>query len=464
MIRRVFSTKKAQYDVAARKLLTELREVLSIQAEDLKIFQRYDIEGLDDEFFDIALNTIFSELPLDQTFIEQLPELDGYRLFAVEYLPGQYDQERIRPCNAWNCLRKNSAHNKVRQGLRHKGISGQELTRVKQYLINPIESREGSMEKPQTLEQELICAEEVETARGFINFDNEELTEYYNSQAFAMSMEDLKFVQEYFIAEKRDPTVTELKVIDTYWSDHCRHTTFMTEITGMEIDSDNPHISKAWDMYGKLFNEINAGKSNKYKCLMDIATIAAKKLKASGALDNLDESDEINACSVVVDVDNDGKSEEWLIMFKNETHNHPTEIEPFGGAATCLGGAIRDPLSGRSYVYQAMRITGSADPNEKISDTLKGKLPQRVITTTAAAGFSSYGNQIGLATGIVNEIYHENYKAKRLECGYVIGGAPKSNVVDEAQSGDIVLLVGGETEETDAEELRGAARRIPSSR
>ena len=447
MIRRVFSTKKAQYDVAARKLLTELREVLSIQAEDLKIFQRYDIEGLDDEFFDIALNTIFSELPLDQTFIEQLPELDGYRLFAVEYLPGQYDQ---RADSAMQCVelltQKQRPIIRCAKVYAIKGISGQELTRVKQYLINPIESREGSMEKPQTLEQELICAEEVETARGFINFDNEELTEYYNSQAFAMSMEDLKFVQEYFIAEKRDPTVTELKVIDTYWSDHCRHTTFMTEITGMEIDSDNPHISKAWDMYGKLFNEINAGKSNKYKCLMDIATIAAKKLKASGALDNLDESDEINACSVVVDVDNDGKSEEWLIMFKNETHNHPTEIEPFGGAATCLGGAIRDPLSGRSYVYQAMRITGSADPNEKISDTLKGKLPQRVITTTAAAGFSSYGNQIGLATGIVNEIYHENYKAKRLECGYVIGGAPKSNVVRmKPKAGDIVLLVGGET-------------------
>ncbi|MEG2453498.1 MAG: phosphoribosylformylglycinamidine synthase [Clostridia bacterium] len=327
-----------------------------------------------------------------------------------------------------------------------QGVNKTELDKIKKFLINPVESREGSFDIPLTLASEVETGGKVETVKGFIDFDDTAIAKYHASMAFAMSIPDLKFVREYFKNEKRDPTITELKVIDTYWSDHCRHTTFLTELTDVKIESKNPHIENAYKMYGKLFDELYASRPDKYKCLMDIATIAVKKLKKEGKLDFLDVSDEINACSVNVTVDNNGTPEEWLIMYKNETHNHPTEIEPFGGAATCLGGAIRDPLSGRSYVYQAMRVTGSADPRESLENTLEGKLPQRVITTTAAAGFSSYGNQIGLATGIVSEMYHENFKAKRLETGYVIGGAPKENIVRECpECGDIVILLGGDT-------------------
>lgn len=447
MIKRVFSTKKAGYDVAAQKLLSDIRQVLGINAEDLKIFERYDIEGMDESYFDMAVNTIFSERPLDEVFVEELPQMEGYKNIVVEFLPGQYDQ---RADSAMQCVelltQKERPLIRCAKVFALKGIEDEETNTIRTYLINPVESREGSMEKPQTLLQECKAPEPVKTVENFINFNDSQMADYYHSQTFAMTLKDLIFVRNYFQKEKRNPTITELKVIDTYWSDHCRHTTFLTELTDIDIDSDNIHIEKAAKLYDELYQEFNGEREDKYKCLMDIATIAAKKLKKMGELDNLDESDEINACSVEVDVDNDGKTEEWLIMFKNETHNHPTEIEPFGGAATCLGGAIRDPLSGRTYVYQAMRVTGAADPTEKISDTIKGKLPQRVITKTAAAGFSSYGNQIGLATGIVNEIYHNNYKAKRLETGYVIGGAPKSNVVrNKPKAGDIILLIGGET-------------------
>ncbi|MDD4316256.1 MAG: phosphoribosylformylglycinamidine synthase, partial [Clostridia bacterium] len=447
MIKRIFTTKKRGYDVSARKLLTDLREVLGIEAKDVVEYVRYDIEGLDDAYFETAINTIFSERPVDEVFIEELPRAEGYVTVVVEYLPGQYDQ---RADSAMQCVELLTQQYRplIRCAKVYSitGINSIELKRIKDYLINPVESREGVMAKPDTLVQQVSQPAEVAIVENFINFSDDEVVSYYRSQSFAMTQKDLIFVRNYFQKEKRNPTITELKVIDTYWSDHCRHTTFLTELTDIEIDSDNPHLEKAAELYDELYREINGERPEKYKCLMDIATIAAKKLKKLGELDNLDVSDEINACSVEVDVDNDGAKEKWLIMFKNETHNHPTEIEPFGGAATCLGGAIRDPLSGRTYVYQAMRVTGAADPNEKLKDTLKGKLPQRVITKTAAAGFSSYGNQIGLATGIVHELYNERYKAKRLETGYVIGGAPKANVVrSKPRSGDIVLLIGGET-------------------
>ena len=287
---------------------------------------------------------------------------------------------------------------------------------------------------------------DVSEVAHFIDMSVNEIAGYHKKNGFAMSVEDLVFVRDYFKKEGRNPTETEVKVIDTYWSDHCRHTTFSTEIQKVDIDSDNPHIQKAYDLYKDLFAEFNAKREDKYPCLMDIATIAVKKLKKEGRLDNLDVSDEINACSVCIDAKIDGKTEKYLVMFKNETHNHPTEIEPFGGAATCLGGAIRDPLSGRTYVYQAMRVTGSADPREKLADTLPGKLPQRVITKTAAAGFSSYGNQIGLATGMVDEVYHPGYKAKRLETGFVVGGAKRDMVYREKpKKGDVIILLGGET-------------------
>ncbi len=447
MIKRIFTAKKRGYDVSARKLLSDLREVLGIEAKDVIEYVRYDVEGLDEEYFETAINTIFSERPVDEVYLEELPLKEGYVSIVIEYLPGQYDQ---RADSAMQCVELLTQQPRplIRCAKVYliTGVNTVELKKIKDYLINPVESREGVMTKPSTLTQQVSMPEEVATVENFINLSDDEVVKYYRSQSFAMTHRDLIFVRNYFQKEKRNPTITELKVIDTYWSDHCRHTTFLTELTEINIDSDNPHIEKAAELYDELYEEFNGERQDKYKCLMDIATIAAKKLKKTGELDNLDVSDEINACSVEVDVDNDGVGEKWLIMFKNETHNHPTEIEPFGGAATCLGGAIRDPLSGRTYVYQAMRVTGAADPNEKLKDTLSGKLPQRVITKTAAAGFSSYGNQIGLATGIVHEIYHERYKAKRLETGYVIGGAPKANIVrNKPKCGDIVLLIGGET-------------------
>ena len=446
MVKRIFVEKKEGYNVSAKKTTADIKNVVGINVDEVREFIRYDIEDLDEEVYAKAKTTIFSEQPVDNLY-EELPDLKGYKLLVVEYLPGQYDQ---RADSAMQCVQLLSMAKrpliKCAKLYAIKGADDKGFEKIKKYIINPVESREGSMEIPATLEQEVQLNLTVPVIEGFIDMSDEQIAEYHKKTGFAMSKEDLAFVRDYFKGEKRNPTESEIKVIDTYWSDHCRHTTFATELTDIKIDSNNPHVQKALDLYRDLYEEFNSKREDKYPCLMDIATIAVKKLKKEGKLDNLDVSDEINACSVEVDVDVDGKPQKWLIMFKNETHNHPTEIEPFGGAATCLGGAIRDPLSGRTYVYQAMRVTGSGDPTQDISTTLKGKLPQRVITKTAAAGYSSYGNQIGLSTGLVAEMYHENYRAKRLETGYVIAGAPKENVVRRKPvKGDIIVLLGGET-------------------
>ena len=446
MVKRIFVEKKEGYNVSAKKTTADIKNVVGINVDEVREFIRYDIEDLDEEVYAKAKTTIFSEQPVDNLY-EELPDLKGYKLLVVEYLPGQYDQ---RADSAMQCVQLLSMAKrpliKCAKLYAIKGADEKGFEKIKKYIINPVESREGSMEIPATLEQEVQLNLTVPVIEGFIDMSDEQIAEYHKKTGFAMSKEDLAFVRDYFKGEKRNPTESEIKVIDTYWSDHCRHTTFATELTDIKIDSNNPHVQKALALYRDLYEEFNSKREDKYPCLMDIATIAVKKLKKEGKLDNLDVSDEINACSVEVDVDVDGKPQKWLIMFKNETHNHPTEIEPFGGAATCLGGAIRDPLSGRTYVYQAMRVTGSGDPTQDISTTLKGKLPQRVITKTAAAGYSSYGNQIGLSTGLVAEMYHENYRAKRLETGYVIAGAPKENVVRRKPvKGDIIVLLGGET-------------------
>ena len=446
MVKRIFVEKKEGYNVSAKKTTADIKNVVGINVDEVREFIRYDIEDLDEEVYAKAKTTIFSEQPVDNLY-EELPDLNGYKLLVVEYLPGQYDQ---RADSAMQCVQLLSMAKrpliKCAKLYAIKGADEKGFEKIKKYIINPVESREGSMEIPATLEQEVQLNLTVPVIEGFIDMSDEQIAEYHKKTGFAMSKEDLAFVRDYFKGEKRNPTESEIKVIDTYWSDHCRHTTFATELTDIKIDSNNPHVQKALDLYRDLYEEFNSKREDKYPCLMDIATIAVKKLNKEGKLDNLDVSDEINACSVEVDVDVDGKPQKWLIMFKNETHNHPTEIEPFGGAATCLGGAIRDPLSGRTYVYQAMRVTGSGDPTQDISTTLKGKLPQRVITKTAAAGYSSYGNQIGLSTGLVAEMYHENYRAKRLETGYVIAGAPKENVVRRKPvKGDIIVLLGGET-------------------
>ena len=445
MIYRVFVEKKE--NLQAKKIREDLSAQLGIAVEDLREVIRYDAEGLSEEELQGAIVNVFSEPPVDNVWREELPVAEGYKVFAIAFLDGQYDQ---RADSAAQCVQlltqKTRPLIKCARVIAVKGVTDEQLERIKKHLINPVESAEVSLEKPKTLARAKMETHDVADVAGFIDMSEEEIEAYHRKNGFAMSVEDLVFVRDYFKEEGRDPTETEIKVIDTYWSDHCRHTTFATEIREVDIHSDNPHIAAAYRLYKQLFDEFNAGRADKYPCLMDIATIAVKKLKKEGRLDNLDLSDEINACSICIDAEIDGKTEKYLVMFKNETHNHPTEIEPFGGAATCLGGAIRDPLSGRTYVYQAMRITGSADPREKIKDTMPGKLPQRVITKTAAAGFSSYGNQIGLATGIVDEVYHPGYKAKRLETGFVVGGARRDMVYREKpQKGDVIILLGGET-------------------
>ncbi len=445
MIYRIFVEKKD--NLQAKKIKSDLAAQLNIHAEDVREVIRYDVEGVTDEEFEQAIAGVFSEPPVDIVYREELPVGAGYDVFAIAFLDGQYDQ---RADSAAQCVQlltqKNRPLIKCARVFAVKGVTDAELERIKKHLINPVESSEVSLEKPKTLARAKMETHDVQEVAGFIDMSVSEIADYHKKNGFAMSVEDLVFVRDYFKKEGRNPTETEVKVIDTYWSDHCRHTTFSTEIQKVDIDSDNPHIQKAYDLYKDLFAEFNAKREDKYPCLMDIATIAVKKLKKEGRLDNLDVSDEINACSICIDAEIDGKTEKYLVMFKNETHNHPTEIEPFGGAATCLGGAIRDPLSGRTYVYQAMRVTGSADPREKLKDTLPGKLPQRVITKTAAAGFSSYGNQIGLATGMVDEVYHPGYKAKRLETGFVVGGAKRDMVYREKpKKGDVIILLGGET-------------------
>ena len=445
MIYRIFVEKKD--NVQASKEKADIKTLLKIDAEDFRLILRYDVEGLSEAELKAALGTVFSEPPVDNVYLENLEIPEGYLAFAVSYLTGQYDQRADSAAQCVQLLTRGARPLvKCARVYLVKGVSKEELNAIKKHIINPVESEEVGFEKPETLARATVAGAEVATMYAFTEKSDEEIAALHKEIGFAMSVADLIFVRDYFKSEKRNPTETELKVIDTYWSDHCRHTTFATELKNVKITSENKTIEKAYHLYEDLYKELNGNRPDKYPCLMDLATIAAKKLKKDGKLDNLDISEEINACSIQIEAEIDGKKEQYLVMFKNETHNHPTEIEPFGGAATCLGGAIRDPLSGRTYVYQAMRVTGAADPREKLEDTLAGKLPQRAITQRAAAGFSSYGNQIGLATGIVDEVYHEGYKAKRLETGFVVGGARKDMVYRETpKAGDIIILLGGET-------------------
>ncbi|MDP4126435.1 MAG: phosphoribosylformylglycinamidine synthase [Bacillota bacterium] len=452
-VKRIYVEKKPGYDIEAQGLLNDLRENLGIIGlENLRVINRYDISGITDEEYAQSRPIIFAEPPLDLVYDEQLEIPEKDLVFAMEYLPGQYDQ---RADSAAQCIqiltqkdRPNIASAKliVLMGK----ISADDFQKIKAYCINPVESREASLDKPESLESESVIPPDVKIIERFIEMDASELRAFYNSTGLAMSYEDLAFCQGYFReTEKRNPTITEIRVIDTYWSDHCRHTTFNTRIEEVAFPEGDfaSALTAAYQEYLKSRDYVYAENVfNRDVCLMDIGVLGMKELKKRGQLQDLDQSDEINACSIVVNVDINGQNEEWLVMFKNETHNHPTEIEPFGGAATCLGGAIRDPLSGRTYVYQAMRVTGSGDPRTKLEDTLPGKLPQRKITRGAAAGYSSYGNQIGLATGQVTEVYDEGFVAKRMEIGAVIAAAPRKNVVREVpEPGDVVVLVGGRT-------------------
>ncbi|MDE7082290.1 MAG: phosphoribosylformylglycinamidine synthase [Clostridia bacterium] len=445
MIYRIFVEKKD--NLQANKVKEDIKNLLKINAGSLRKLLRYDVEGLSEEEFKAAVPCVFSEPPVDNVFYESVEFGKEDKVFAIAYLTGQYDQ---RADSAAQCVQlltqKERPIIKCAQVYAVSGVNESQLEKIKNHLINPVESEEVSLEKPSSLAHITVASEDVKEVANFISFTDAEIKAYHAQMGLAMSVADLIFVRDYFKKENRNPTETEIKVIDTYWSDHCRHTTFSTEIKNIEINSDNVHVQNALNLYNELFKELYKDRKDKYPCLMDIATIAVKKLKKEGKLANLDESDEINACSIKIDAVLDGKPEKYTVMFKNETHNHPTEIEPFGGAATCLGGAIRDPLSGRTYVLQSMRVTGCADPTEPIENTISGKLPQRVITKTAAAGFSSYGNQIGLATGQVDEVYHPGYKAKRLETGFVVGGA-KSDMIYRAKpaKGDVILLLGGET-------------------
>ncbi len=445
---RCFVEKKTPFATEAHGVKSDLKiALMNDDVESVRVINRYDIENIDADDYKMAEKTILSEPQVDTLYEEApTPASDEYVL-AVEYLPGQFDQ---RADSASQCIQLATMKQKpdVRSARLYyiKGqLTDSDKEKIKKTLINPVEAREAKLEKPETIQQVYEKPELPEVLNGFIDLDENGLENFRQENGLAMDLADIKFLQDYFKnEEKRDPRITEIKVIDTYWSDHCRHTTFNTIIN--DVDIKDPHIQQAYDEYLDLRKEVYAGKTEKPLSLWDLATIGVKALKKDGKLKDLDESEEINACSVRIKVDVGGKDEDWLLMFKNETHNHPTEIEPFGGAATCLGGAIRDPLSGRSYVYQAMRVTGAADPLTPIEDTLEGKLPQRKIVTTAAAGYSSYGNQIGLATGHVTEIYHPGYVAKRMEVGGVIAAAPSENVVRERpEAGDVVILLGGKT-------------------
>lgn len=442
MVYRVFTEKKKELAAEARALLNDINTLLQIKSvTSLRVINRYDAENITKELFDYAVNTVFSEPQLDNTY--SCLENDGAAVFAVEYLPGQFDQ---RADSAAQCIQLISKGDRplirtAKVYMLYGDITADELKAIKKYVINPVEAREAALEKPQTLALKYNIPESVATLDGFTSLDNKGLADFVSKYGLAMDTDDIKFCQDYFKSEHRDPTMTEIRMIDTYWSDHCRHTTFLTHIDGAVFEDEL--LQSAYNDYLAMRKELGRTKP---VCLMDIATVAVKYLKAKGCLEKLDESEEINACTVKIKVNVDGKDEDWLLLFKNETHNHPTEIEPFGGAATCIGGAIRDPLSGRSYVYGAMRVTGAADPLKKVSETLPGKLPQRKIVTTAADGYSSYGNQIGLATGVVDEIYHDGYAAKRMEIGAVIAAAPACNVRRETPApGDTVILLGGST-------------------
>ncbi len=442
---RIYVEKKPEFAAEAQSVLNDVRTALRMGITGVRIINRYDADRLSREDFEAAVNTVFSEPAVDTAFTE-LPELkDNERIFAVEYLPGQFDQ-RADSCEQCIQILRQGERCRVRNArvyIIEGSITDSEFDRLKAYLINPVESREASLEPVKTLDTNYDIPTTVEELEGFIMLNDAGLKAFIEKFGLAMDFDDIKFCQNYFRnTEKRNPTITEIRMIDTYWSDHCRHTTFLTNVENVEIST--PYIKDTYDMYIKVRNEL--GRSEKPLTLMDLATVAARKLKSDGLLPDLDESEEINACSVKIKVDIDGKDEDWILMFKNETHNHPTEIEPFGGAATCLGGAIRDPLSGRSYVYQAMRVTGAANPLVPVADTINGKLPQRKITVGAANGYSSYGNQIGLATGHVAEVYHPGYVAKRLEIGAVLGAAPAENIRREAPvPGDVVILLGGKT-------------------
>ncbi|GAA0106105.1 phosphoribosylformylglycinamidine synthase [Paraclostridium sordellii] len=450
-VRRILVEKKPGFDLEAKHLKSDLEESLNIDTiENLRILNRYDIEKIEDEVYEKAINTVFSEPNTDDVYKEYVELNKEDRVFAIEYLPGQYDQrgdwasqciqiinEGIRPII-------NTAKVVILTG----NITDEQFKQIKSYCINPVDSREAILEKPETLEVDTEIPTSVDILEEFINLEENQLKDLMKDLELAMTFDDLLHVQKYFKQiENRNPTITEIKVLDTYWSDHCRHTTFMTKIEDIVIEESKYTnvVKEAYDLYLQSRKNVY-GETNRDVCLMDIATVAMKELRKIGKLEDLDVSEEINACSINVDVEIAGKKEEYLVMFKNETHNHPTEIEPFGGAATCLGGAIRDPLSGRSYVYQAMRVTGSADPRTSLEDTLEGKLMQKKITTQAANGYSSYGNQIGLSTGQVTELYDEDFVAKRMEIGAVIAAAPKENVIRETpESGDVVILLGGKT-------------------
>ncbi len=450
MVRRVYAEKKREYAVAAKELLSEIKSYLMIDSvSGVRVLIRYDVENVSDDTFEKAKREVFSEPPVDHLYEESF-ETTG-KSFAVEYLPGQFDQ---RADSAEQCIRLLSPSEDpvIRTATVYcieGNVTDEELGRIRNHCINPVDSREAKLHKPDTLEMKFEEPEDIAVFDSFISMSDEELDKLYDSLNLAMSRKDFYFIRDYFKdEEKRDPFVTEIRVLDTYWSDHCRHTTFATELKDVEITDGcyREPIAASYEDYLKLHKNLYAGRSDKFVCLMDLATIAMKKLKQDGILTDQEESDEINACSIVVPVKIDGVTEEWLINFKNETHNHPTEIEPFGGAATCLGGAIRDPLSGRTYVYQAMRITGAADPTTPVTETMEGKLPQKKLVTGAAHGYSSYGNQIGLATGYVREIYHPGYVAKRMEIGAVMGAAKRSAVQRLTSApGDVIVLLGGRT-------------------
>lgn len=451
-VKRIYVEKKPEFAVRAGELKSEVRKYLGVKGlESVRVLIRYDIENVADETYNKALGTVFSEPPVDTLYEETFPKNDSDRVFSVEYLPGQFDQ---RADSAMQCVKLlnededpviNSATTYVLTGT----ISDEEFNKIKEHCINPVDSRQTDENKPQTLVSVFDEPEDVKIFDGFKDMPENELKDLYNSLGLAMTFKDFLHIQNYFKnEEKRDPSMTEIRVLDTYWSDHCRHTTFSTELTDVKFEDGfyKKPIEDTFNKYKADREILYKGRDDKFISLMDIALMGMKKLRAEGKLEDMEVSDEINACSIVVPVEIDGKTEEWLVFFKNETHNHPTEIEPFGGAATCLGGAIRDPLSGRGYVYQAMRVTGAADPTVSVKDTLDGKLPQRKIVTGAAHGYSSYGNQIGLATGLVNELYHPDYVAKRMEIGAVMGAAPRKNVIREnSDPGDIIILLGGRT-------------------
>ena len=452
-VRRIFVEKKQGFfDIPAQQLCDDLIESFRLVGlKAVRLINRYDIEGLSDEEYQQTKSVVFSEPPVDVVYEENLPAFSNSRMFAVEYLPGQYDQtaDSAAQCVQLVTQKERPEIATARVVVLVGDIDDATFEEIKAYYINAVESREAALAKPETLNMQAEVPADVEVLTGFNAMDDAALQAFMDARGFAMSFEDLKFCQQYFRQEeKREPTITEIRVIDTYWSDHCRHTTFTTAIDLVDIEKGyfSAVLEKAYNKYLEDRQELYGIDTEREVTLMDMAVIGMKALRKQGLLDDLDKSEEINACSIVVNADIGGKNEEWLVMFKNETHNHPTEIEPFGGAATCLGGAIRDPLSGRSYVYQAMRVTGAADPRRKISETIPGKLPQKKITLGAAAGYSSYGNQIGLATGQVAEVYHEGFMAKRLEIGAVIAAAPKVNVVREVpKPGDVIVLVGGRT-------------------